>query len=385
MLLEKRCRNAFHGEWTDLDGDNSVNSNILQRPKKRQSTLAKKLVIVIKQQKFEGKYLNKIDHQVEQQRRKETTKVCSRWGHINLRTKRICGNEMCRTNLKHAEISSQYPDGKGTFETKITMAEPKMSETSAQSTQRLRVFDLTMMPFIHFMLLIVIRLSSDNNHVIAVEFDFFILALQWPVTFCKIQNCSRDPPNNWTIHGLWPSNFTPPFVTDCKHNESFSEENIPEITISAMNEAWPDLKSKDENKKFWSHEWKKHGTCADVNGTRSLAEYFTKAVELAHSYSIYSFLEKSNITPNATTSYRVPVIVDGIIKETKANPHIIYTRIKDVKTSFWISEVRLCFNKTFSIIACKKNNGKNNVFYPPPSSQTAPSPVHGGKKNTCKN
>ncbi|XP_062585790.1 uncharacterized protein LOC134247439 isoform X2 [Saccostrea cucullata] len=204
-----------------------------------------------------------------------------------------------------------------------------------------------MIPFIY---IIIIIISSACNQVMAVEFDFFILVLQWPVTFCRIKNCAKEPPNKWTIHGLWPSN-----VIYCEHNESFQEKNIPENTKALMNDIWPDLTSKNGNRNFWSDEWRKHGTCADVDGTRSLAGYFTKAVDLAHRYSISSFLENSNITPNATTTYTI---------------------------RNWIFEVRLCLDKTFNIINCNKNNGKGRVLYPPPSS---PKHVKGGNKKNCKN
>lgn len=212
----------------------------------------------------------------------------------------------------------------------------------------------------------------------AVEFDFFILVLQWPVTFCRTKNCAKEPPNKWTIHGLWPSN-----VVDCKHNESFQEKNIPDNTKAFMIDIWPDLTSKNGNRNFWAYEWKKHGTCADVDGTRSLAGYFTKAVDLAHRYSISSILENSNITPNATTTYTIPAIEDGIVLETKGKPQILYKRLEtDGKISNWIFEVRLCLDKTFNIINCNKNNGKGRVLYPPPSS---PKHVKGGNKKICKN
>lgn len=96
------------------------------------STLAKNLQIVVSQQKQTentGMFEDNVDVEVERQRIEETTKVCCNCGHINARSKRICGNERCKTNLKQAELSSADPDGFGTFTTKKHMSvDRKMSE-----------------------------------------------------------------------------------------------------------------------------------------------------------------------------------------------------------------------------------------------------------------
>lgn len=96
------------------------------------STLAKNLQIVVSQQKQTentGMFEDNVDVEVERQRIEETTKVCCNCGHINARSKRICGNERCKTNLKQAELSSADPDGFGTITTKKHMSvDRKMSE-----------------------------------------------------------------------------------------------------------------------------------------------------------------------------------------------------------------------------------------------------------------
>lgn len=96
------------------------------------NTLAKNLQIVISQQKLTenmGMYEDNVDVEVERQRIEETTKVCSSCGHINGRSKRISGNERCKTNLKQAELSSEDPDGLGTFTTRKHLSvDRKMSK-----------------------------------------------------------------------------------------------------------------------------------------------------------------------------------------------------------------------------------------------------------------
>lgn len=100
--------------------------------KQHYNTLAKNLQIVVSQQKQTentGMFEDNVDVEVERQRIEETNKVCSSCGHINGRSKRICGNERCKTNLKQAELSSADPDGFGTFTTRKHLSiDRKMSE-----------------------------------------------------------------------------------------------------------------------------------------------------------------------------------------------------------------------------------------------------------------
>lgn len=97
------------------------------------NTLAKNLQIVVSRQKqTENTWMfeDNVDVEVERQRIEETNKVCSSCEHINGRSKRICGNERCKSNLKQAELSSADPDGFGTSTTtrKHLSIDRKMSE-----------------------------------------------------------------------------------------------------------------------------------------------------------------------------------------------------------------------------------------------------------------
>lgn len=43
---------------------------------------------------------------------------------------------------------------------------------------------------------------SQNN----TNFQHFLFSQTWPNGFCHENNCNTDPPNYFTIHGLWPVN-----------------------------------------------------------------------------------------------------------------------------------------------------------------------------------
>ncbi|XP_062569670.1 uncharacterized protein LOC134231718 [Saccostrea cucullata] len=91
--------------------------------------LAANLKLVVEQQQCleaNNSYQDPIDLQVTQQRKEEATKVCCQCGHVNLRTKRICG--ACKANLKQAEAASVDPDGLGTYTARCRATERKMKE-----------------------------------------------------------------------------------------------------------------------------------------------------------------------------------------------------------------------------------------------------------------
>ncbi|XP_048769269.1 uncharacterized protein LOC125675571 isoform X2 [Ostrea edulis] len=182
---------------------------------------------------------------------------------------------------------------------------------------------------IHYVLLIlVLAWDCDKRQVEAVDFDHFKLVFQWPVTFCEIHKfkCVPQPPHHWTVHGFWPSNFNGNPVSDCS-TEPFKENQISSDTKKHMNRIWPNLYKNGLHTQLWSRQWKKHGTCADVPGTRTVGEYFTKAIELANRYNISGILEKNHI--NKGSVYKLPFIEDAIKIRTGYKPNIQPTSKKE--------------------------------------------------------
>jgi len=51
------------------------------------------------------------------------------------------------------------------------------------------------------------------NHSVA-QYDFLKLILQWSPTTCLKKPCTRHQ-NNFTVHGLWPTNTTGTNPMDC--------------------------------------------------------------------------------------------------------------------------------------------------------------------------
>ena len=142
--------------------------------------------------------------------------------------------------------------------------------------------------------------SSDN------AFDYMLLVEQWPGAWEKTN------PTHFTLHGLWPSRVG---SDECSYpctctNERFDEGAISSI-MEDMKEYWPSLEGSG-NEGFWSHEWGKHGTCAEVSsssGSKQL-DYFSLALNWLKKTNVSVALEKAGIVPGA--SYDASAIQDAL-------------------------------------------------------------------------
>merc|ERR1712195_88840 len=83
----------------------------------------------------------------------------------------------------------------------------------------------------------------------------------------NVQGCT----SGWGLHGLWP-----------QWAETCTQEAVDKSQLSSiadqLNKNWPSCEGSAQS--FWSHEWKKHGTCS---GMSQLA-YFSKALQLLAQY-----------------------------------------------------------------------------------------------------
>lgn len=189
-----------------------------------------------------------------------------------------------------------------------------------------------------------------QDFVEAEKFDFFTFSLQWPVTFCRVNKarCKMSSmPNFWTIHGLWPSNFTGANPRKC--SDFFDVSHIPKDVITEMNEKWPNLIKNEPNEKFWSTQWKVHGSCAkSVQGVQNISQYFTKAVKLAEMYNIKEILRSRNVTEGK--NYTISSIQDAMKRNTTRLSIITWSKSKCARN--WLFEIRICFDKQFGVINC---------------------------------
>nr|XP_010298187.1 PREDICTED: ribonuclease T2-like [Balearica regulorum gibbericeps] len=87
-------------------------------------------------------------------------------------------------------------------------------------------------------------IQSDNH---PHTWKKLYLAHHWPVTVCKMSaNDCQDPPEYWTIHGLWPDK-----TEDCNRTWHFNVTEIKDL-LSDMRHYWPDVLHSSLNRtQFW--------------------------------------------------------------------------------------------------------------------------------------
>ncbi|KAL0014071.1 hypothetical protein SO802_001140 [Lithocarpus litseifolius] len=125
----------------------------------------------------------------------------------------------------------------------------------------------------------------------AEHYDYFQLVLQWPPTVCR-GPCTRPVQQNFTIHGLWPSDSTMPgHPINCTGSQ-FDATLIKDLTPS-LDKFWPNLTG--DNEYFWRNQWESHGTCSE--DTFNEHGYFSKALELKENVDILGYLDDGGIKP----------------------------------------------------------------------------------------
>jgi ribonuclease T2 len=191
-----------------------------------------------------------------------------------------------------------------------------------------------------------IRIQHTSNETYNDSFDFFMLSVQWPGTVCKrLTPCFTDhAQNQFTIHGLWPSNNEGEDPHDCYTKAKPFDPTQIHTLLPELRKYWTDY--KQEEPVFWSHEWNKHGTCASIVSTlHTELLYFDKTVHLLESLSIASKLAKHGIIPDVLKQYNTDDIKEALKKELGGYPMITcYDE--------YIGELRLCLNKNLIPYDC---------------------------------
>ncbi|CAO2185411.1 unnamed protein product [Urochloa humidicola] len=174
----------------------------------------------------------------------------------------------------------------------------------------------------------------------AEDFDYYYLVQQWPGSYCsstKQQCCFPDtgkPAADFTIHGLWPQ-YTVcrrdaagdpfdivvdnaarkrcrPGPADCDDGNPLSPWEIRDL-LPDLNRNWPSFSCRNTAMGFWSHEWKKHGTCSGFGQHR----YFESTLALKARHNLTAILAGAGIVPSdsnddAAAAYHLSSVRDAI-------------------------------------------------------------------------
>ncbi|KAL5721869.1 ribonuclease T2 [Ranunculus cassubicifolius] len=187
------------------------------------------------------------------------------------------------------------------------------------------------------------------------EFDYFLLALQWPGTFCQKTKhccaangcCRSNATNDFTIHGLW-TDYNDGTWPACCSGIKFDIKQIKPL-LKGLQQYWPTLSCNSVSNchggkgLFWAHE-EKHGTCS-YPVFKDEYSYFLATLNLYFKYNVTEILSKEGYVASNTEKYPLGGIVSAIQNSVKATPKIVCRHGA-------IKELHICFYKTFEPRDC---------------------------------
>ncbi|KAL7201247.1 hypothetical protein ACSBR1_033036 [Camellia fascicularis] len=208
------------------------------------------------------------------------------------------------------------------------------------------------------------------------EFDYFVLALQWPGTFCRrthhccsSNGCCRgsNSPTEFTIHGLW-SNYNDGTWPACCTGSNFDIKEISTL-LDALEKYWPSLSCGSSSTchggkgLFWAHEtsrrlsasdyccwpfacsiFEKHGTCSSPV-IRDEYDYFLTTLNVYFKYNVTNVLNEAGYVPSNSEKYPLGGIISAIENAFHATPLVVCS-------DGAVEELRLCFYKDFKPRDC---------------------------------
>ncbi|KAL6271386.1 hypothetical protein ACE6H2_028297 [Prunus campanulata] len=183
----------------------------------------------------------------------------------------------------------------------------------------------------------------------AGQYDYFKFVQESPFAFCKygkgINRCNILPlPRIFTIHGLWPSNFTnrhepcvgAQFSRDVM-NEASNDDLRADLQLS-----WRSFKSRWSNMDFWEYEYNKHGKCSDHKFSQT--QYFDRARSLWKQYKAHTLFSNRSLEPGK--SYRLTDLEQAIQSFINSSKPLL--RCKQITeqnaTKQYLLEVVICFD-----------------------------------------
>ncbi|KAK9750765.1 hypothetical protein RND81_02G220200 [Saponaria officinalis] len=179
----------------------------------------------------------------------------------------------------------------------------------------------------------------------------FYFVQQWLGSYCtqKGTRCCYPPTGkpspDFTIYGLWPYN-NGNFPYNCG-STSFDEALLKPLQTS-LRKSWPTFTCPQIGRKFWVHEWNKHGTCSkSVLGELA---YFKRALNLKNKINILQALARAGIRPN-NQLYSLKSVKRAISRAYRHHPFIACNRDSQGNSQIW--QVTMCFDKTATrLIKC---------------------------------
>lgn len=169
----------------------------------------------------------------------------------------------------------------------------------------------------------------------AGRFDYYVLALSWSPSWCKLEGdpddeqCRPGARHAFVVHGLWPQ-YERGYPRDCPTTlpgPSRRETRQMANVMGSSGLAW--------------HQWRKHGRCTGLTAQ----DYFRETRNAYASITIPQVLE--DLPRDISTAAKV--IEDAFIEE---NPNLTRDGITVSCRDRTLQEVKICLSKDLQPRSC---------------------------------
>jgi ribonuclease T2 len=191
----------------------------------------------------------------------------------------------------------------------------------------------------------------------AFAYDFFVFANGWPGSTCLIAdiqhhacNATIQPVEGFLVHGLWSENNDGTWPQFCNNSQPFDFSLISSLQDD-LQHYWPSLYNAPDF--LWSHEWEKHGTCAEDIFAGEYA-FFAGVLKLRKSFDALAALKAAGIEPDDQKAVARSDVVAALTNGLKLPPNAV------TMECFWdksanqqlLSELRFCIGHDASLPFC---------------------------------
>ena len=116
----------------------------------------------------------------------------------------------------------------------------------------------------------------------------------------------------------------------------------------SLRKEWPSVTCPNIGRKFWVHEWNKHGTCSKT--VLDEIPYFQAALNLKYKINLSQALSKAGIIPN-NQEYSLKLVKEAIAKSTGFHPWVDCNHNAQGVSQIW--QVSMCVDRSGSrLIDC---------------------------------
>ncbi|CAH8824167.1 unnamed protein product [Trichobilharzia szidati] len=203
------------------------------------------------------------------------------------------------------------------------------------------------------------------------DWNYLVLSLTWPPTFCSKAECKLPPRmNDFNIHGLWPSVWPGRQPTNCSAHPAFDIDKLSDLR-GQLDSEWVNLMDYQNPIPFWEHEWYKHGQCATEDSLISdELGYFNTSLILKDKIDLLDKLNAFGIQPvndqllgrstllkalHEAYNVRVLITCQKLPKHQRRHRHNYFGLL---------SEVRFCFTPQLELIDCPMEEVDNTIECP---------------------